>query len=46
MYQKHFGMGQDRFLEEKRQSNEFVLARMDAIRELVETFEKLFNSED
>ena len=36
LYAKHFGLSQDRFLEEKRLSNEFVLARMDRIRSLVE----------
>ena len=33
---KHYGLPEDRFAEEKRLSNEFVLARMDRIRELAQ----------
>ncbi|MBE6981388.1 MAG: DUF89 family protein [Ruminococcaceae bacterium] len=36
LYAKHFGMGQDRFAEEKRISNEFVMERMDAIRSRIQ----------
>ena len=34
---KHYGLPEDRFAEEKRQSNAFVLERMDRIREMAET---------
>ena len=33
---KHYGLPEDRFAEEKRLSNEFVLARMDRIRQLAQ----------
>ncbi|MBO5323025.1 MAG: DUF89 family protein [Oscillospiraceae bacterium] len=36
MYKKYYGITGDRFLEEKQESNRFVMARMDAIRALVE----------
>ena len=39
LYAKHFGMGQDRFTEEKRISNEFVLGKMDAIRQRIQNQE-------
>ena len=32
LFHKHYGLGMDRYAEEKRQSNAFVLERMDAIR--------------
>lgn len=35
LYQKHFGLDPDRYAEEKRLSNRFVLERMDKIRDLV-----------
>lgn len=35
LYQKHFGLDPDRYAEEKRLSNQFVLERMDQIRDLV-----------
>lgn len=35
LYQKHFGLDPDRYAEEKRLSNRFVLERMDRIRDLV-----------
>ena len=35
LYQKHFGLDPDRYAEEKRLSNLFVLERMDQIRDLV-----------
>ena len=35
LYQKHFGLAPDRYAEEKRLSNQFVLERMDQIRDLV-----------
>ena len=37
LFQKHYGLSEDRYVEEKRLSNEYVLARMDAIRSRVET---------
>lgn len=39
LLQKHYGLEEDRYREEKRQSNAFVLSRMDAIREKVEAAE-------
>ena len=36
LYQKFYGLDEDRYKEEKRQANAFVLARMDAIRAHVE----------
>lgn len=36
LYTKHFGLGQDRFIEEKQESNAFVLARLEDIRALVD----------
>ncbi|MBE6916523.1 MAG: DUF89 family protein [Ruminococcaceae bacterium] len=36
LFQKYYGLPIDRFQEEKRQANEFVLARMDAIRAHIE----------
>ncbi len=39
LFDKIYGLGPDRFLEEKRQSNAFVLARMDRIREKIEKAE-------
>lgn len=35
LYQKHFDLDPDRYAEEKRLSNQFVLERMDQIRDLV-----------
>lgn len=35
LLQRYYGLDPDRFREEKRQSNEFVLSRLDAIREKV-----------
>ena len=35
LFQKHYGLSLDRFAEEKKQSNAFVLERMDAIREKI-----------
>ena len=37
LFQKHYGLSEDRYVEEKRLSNEYVLARMDAIRSRVES---------
>ena len=37
LFQKHYGVPEDRFREEKEISNRFVLERMDAIRERVNT---------
>lgn len=37
LYQKFYGLDEDRYKEEKQQANAFVLARMDAIRAHVET---------
>ena len=37
MYAKYYGITGDRYLQEKQDSNRFVLARMEAIRELVES---------
>ncbi len=37
LFQKHYGLDEDRYVEEKRLSNEYVLARMDAIRSRVES---------
>ena len=39
LFDKIYGVGPDRFLEEKRQSNAFVLARMDQIRQKIEKAE-------
>ena len=39
LLEKHYGVPRDRFVEEKAQSNRFVLARMDQIREKVESAE-------
>lgn len=36
LFQKHYGLGEDRYVEEKRLSNAYVIARMDAIRSRVE----------
>lgn len=36
LFQKHFGLPEDRYAEEKRLSNEFVLTRMDAVRSRIE----------
>ena len=36
LYQKHFGLGQDRFVQEKKDSNAFVKQRMHKISALVE----------
>lgn len=36
---KHYGLPEDRFAEEKRRSNAFVLERMDRIRELAQSAE-------
>ena len=36
LFQKFYGLDPDRYREEKRRSNEFVLARMDAIRQQVQ----------
>ncbi len=33
LFQKHYGLGGDRFLTEKRLSNQYVLSRMDALRQ-------------
>lgn len=35
LFQKHYGTGEDRYAEEKEQSNRYVLARMETIRQLV-----------
>jgi len=37
LYAKYYGLTGDRYLEEKQISNQFVLARMDAIRALVQS---------
>ena len=37
LYQKHYGLEQDRFKQEKLDSNAFVMARLDAIRTMVES---------
>ena len=37
LFQKHYGLSEDRYVEEKWLSNEYVLARMDAIRSRVES---------
>jgi len=37
LFHKHYGLGLDRYKEEKAESNAFVLARMDQIREKVRT---------
>ena len=39
LFDQIYGVGPDRFLEEKRQSNAFVLARMDQIRQKIEKAE-------
>ena len=39
LYSKHFGLPQDRFVEEKRQSNAFIKPRLEKISALVETQE-------
>ena len=39
LLEKHYGVPHDRYVEEKAQSNRFVLARMDQIREKVESAE-------
>ena len=36
LYAKYYGLTGDRYLEEKQESNRFVLSRMDAIRDLVQ----------
>ncbi len=36
LYQKHFGLGQDRYVAEKKESNEFVKSRLKKIEALVE----------
>lgn len=36
LFQKHYGLDEDRYVEEKRLSNAYVLARMDSIRSRVE----------
>lgn len=36
LFEKYYGLSQDRYVEEKRQSNAFVMERMDTIRGLVE----------
>ena len=36
LFQKHYGLEEDRYIEEKRLSNAYVLARMDSIRSRVE----------
>lgn len=36
LYQKHFGMGHDRFIAEKKESNEFIKPRLGEISALVE----------
>lgn len=40
LYMQHYGLPQDRFQEEKKASNQFVLARLDAIRA------RVFQAED
>lgn len=43
LLQKYYGVAPDRYKEEKRLSNEFVMARLDAIRERIENApDKLF----
>ena len=37
LFQKYYGLSEDRYAEEKRLSNEYVLARMEAIRQRVES---------
>ena len=37
LYQKHYGLPADRFLQEKLDSNAFVMARLDTIRSMVES---------
>ena len=37
LFHKHYGLSRDRYAQEKRDSNAFVLARMDQIREKVNT---------
>ena len=37
LYQKHYGLPADRFLQEKLDSNAFVMARLDTIRAMVES---------
>ena len=37
LFHDHYGLSMDRYAEEKRQSNAFVLARMDAIRQRVQS---------
>lgn len=37
LYQKHYGLEQDRFKQEKLDSNAFVMARLDTIREMVQS---------
>ena len=37
LFQKHYGLGEDRYTEEKRLSNQYVMARMGEIRHRVET---------
>ena len=39
LFQKHFGVSEDRYRQEKEQSNAFVMARLDAIREKVQKAE-------
>ena len=39
LLEKHYGVPHDRFVEEKAESNKFVLSRLDQIREKVETAE-------
>ena len=39
LFQKYYGIPQDRYVEEKRLSNAFVLSRMDAVRQIVEAQE-------
>ena len=39
LLEKHYGVPHDRFVEEKAESNRFVLSRLDQIREKVETAE-------
>ena len=39
LLEKHYGVPHDRFVEEKRESNRFVLARLDQIRERVASAE-------
>ena len=36
LYQKHFGLGHDRFIAEKKESNEFIKPRLQEIQNLVE----------